>query len=288
MIKKTFAHTSFMFSFFCLCYLLCLSPLRSQELQTERTLRGHSQTILALSQSKNGKYLVSGADDQKIILWKLQGEALIINNAHLRSVNAIDFSPDSNRFASGGSEQSQQQTISVLFVGNSLSYTNNLPKLVQAVGKEKGLKIKTAMLAKPNYALIDHWNDGILQKKIANGNFDFVVVQQGPSSQNEGKKLLLDAGKKIATLCSNSDSRLVFFMVWPSLQYYRTFEGVINNYREAALTNNAILSPVGEAWKAHFEATNNFDYYGPDGFHPSVKGSKVAADIIVSELIEKM
>ena len=73
-------------------------------------------------------------------------------------------------------------------------------------------------------------------------------------------------------------------MVWPSREYYHTFDGVIENHREAAKINNALLFPVGEVWKKHFEGTNNFDYYGPDQFHPSEKGSQAAAEIIAQEL----
>ena len=46
------------------------------------------------------------------------------------------------------------------------------------------------MLARANYALKDHWNEGELQSLIKSGNFDFVVVQQGPSSQAEGRAML--------------------------------------------------------------------------------------------------
>lgn len=181
----------------------------------------------------------------------------------------------------------QNDVVQILFVGNSLTYTNNLPKLVKEAAKKKGLKVKTSIVAKPNYALIDHWTEGDLQKKINSGNFNFVIVQQGPSSQTEGRELLLETGKKIAALCANNDSRLMFFMVWPAIRYYHTFDGVIRNYTEAADLNNALLSPVGEVWKKHIDSTKNFDYYGPDGFHPSLKGSKVAADDIVSVLLTK-
>ncbi|MEL4457086.1 SGNH/GDSL hydrolase family protein [Lutimonas vermicola] len=179
----------------------------------------------------------------------------------------------------------QAKELRILFVGNSLTYYNNLPGLVQERGKEKGIKITTEILAKPNYALVDHWNDGLIQTKIQKGDFDYVVVQQGPSSQAEGRALLLSYGKEIAKICETSKAQLAFFMVWPSRQYYHTFDGVIRNYREAALENGAVLCPVGEAWKSHFDETANFDYYGPDGFHPSLKGSQVAADIIVSSLL---
>ena len=46
--------------------------------------------------------------------------------------------------------------IKILFIGNSLTYTNNLPELVEKLGEKSNVKIKTQMLAKPNYALEDH------------------------------------------------------------------------------------------------------------------------------------
>lgn len=90
----------------------------------------------------------------------------------------------------------------------------------------------------------------------------------------------------IKSLCDETNAKLVYFVVWPSLGYYNTFDGVIKNHKEAAKINKAIICPVGEVWKAHFDKTNQFDYYGPDGFHPSVLGSKVAADIIVNTLFK--
>src|SRR6185295_3078149 len=70
----------------------------------------------------------------------------------------------------------------VLFIGNSLTYTNDLPSMVEAVASAAGMTFVTQSIALANYALIDHWNDGVAQGTIRNGNFDFVVLQQGPSS----------------------------------------------------------------------------------------------------------
>lgn len=174
----------------------------------------------------------------------------------------------------------------ILFVGNSLIYSNDLPKLVKKKAEQKGIHIKTKMLALPNYAIHDHWEDGNVQKLMANKKYDFVIIQQGPSSQKDGRKILIEYGKKYKELCKENNSKLCFFMVWPSLNYYHTFDGVIKNYTEAAFMNNAILCPVGKVWKKHFDSTNSFDYYGPDGFHPSLTGSLVAADIIVESLFQ--
>ncbi|MFZ1717368.1 MAG: hypothetical protein WAT88_18845 [Saprospiraceae bacterium] len=174
----------------------------------------------------------------------------------------------------------------ILFVGNSLTYTNDLPKMVVAFGKESGVEIKTTILAYPNYALEDHWNDGQVQKLIAKNKYDFVVVQQGPSSQIDGRQMLLDYGAKLKTLCDNTNTQLAFFMVWPAFSNIQTFDGVIQNYTDAALTTNSLLCPVGELWKKHFQDTGDYSFYGPDMFHPSEIGSKNAAKIIFETLFK--
>jgi len=173
---------------------------------------------------------------------------------------------------------------SILFVGNSLTSANNLPQLVEHAAKNKGLVIQSKMIAFPNYALMDHWNDGEVQKEIKRNEYDFVIVQQGPSSQQNGREILIKYGRKYADLCAKNGAKLSYFMVWPSRIYYHTFKGVIKNYTDAARINDAILCPVGEEWKKHFDTTQNFDYYSSDGFHPSLKGSQRAAEIIVEHL----
>ncbi len=179
------------------------------------------------------------------------------------------------------------QTSNLLFVGNSLTYSNNLPELVEMEAKKQGIKVKTTMLAFPNYALIDHLDDGEVQKRIRSGKYDYVIVQQGPSSQEEGRKMLLEDGKTLSMLCLQSECQLVFFMVWPSRTYYHTFDGVIKNHREVATQNGALLCPVGEVWKTYFDETNDFSLYGMDGFHPSPKGSRLAAEVIVKTLFNE-
>lgn len=69
----------------------------------------------------------------------------------------------------------------ILFVGNSLTYSNDLNLLVKKAAKTKGIGIKTKMVALPNYALEDHLTDRKIQKLIKSENYDFVLIQQGPS-----------------------------------------------------------------------------------------------------------
>lgn len=177
--------------------------------------------------------------------------------------------------------QEDGSPISILFVGNSLSYFNNLPELVRLEAQANGITLRTTTLAYPNYAIEDHWHDGKVQELIQSKRFTFVVIQQGPSSQIAGRTMLIDYGKKYKELCDKNNAALVYFMVWPSLQYFHTFDGVIKNYTDAAAINAAILCPVGVEWQKYINTTAQLDYYSSDGFHPSKKGSAATAKTIV-------
>lgn len=214
---------------------------------------------------------------------------------------SIELQGESNDFPTGvvdnyennseGNNQNNQNSgseyINLLFVGNSLTYTNDLPKLVEALAKSRGEHISTKMIAKPNYAIIDHLDyDNEAENEIKSKKYDYVIVQQGPSSQSEGRDLLFEGARRFSNLCKNIDTELVIFMVWPSRTYYYTFDGVIRNHSEAASMYEAILCPVGREWKTYFESSGDFSYYGSDQFHPSLKGSEEAARIILNTLLK--
>ena len=155
-------------------------------------------------------------------------------------------------FNSHGQEKpvsnSLKKEVNILFIGNSLTYTNNLPVLVRKIAKKRGVKVESKMIAFPNYAIEDHWNDGNVQKLITSIKYLYVILQQGPSSQTPGRNMLIESGKEFSALCAANETKLCYFMVWPALKFYQTFDGVIQNYRDAACINNALLLPVGQYW----------------------------------------
>jgi hypothetical protein len=184
------------------------------------------------------------------------------------------------------SNNHQEENKILLFIGNSLTYTHNLPSLVQEVGRRQGLELEVNMITKPNYALIDHWKEKEVQRLINSKKYNYVIIQQGPSSQLAGRRMLIEDGKKYTDLCAKNGCQVAYFMVWPSWQNAESFEKVILNHEDAAAQNGAILCPVGREWKNYIDKTKDLSYYGADRFHPSLKGSKVAANIIYHSLFE--
>ncbi|MBC7929893.1 MAG: hypothetical protein H7Z38_04925 [Rubrivivax sp.] len=80
-------------------------------------------------------------------------------------------------------EQKPSDKLRVLFVGNSLTYANDLPSMIEALAKSSGGKrLKHKSVALPDYGLEEHWNQGDARRLIAKGEWDVVVLQQGPSA----------------------------------------------------------------------------------------------------------
>jgi hypothetical protein len=84
-------------------------------------------------------------------------------------------------------EPKQRSDVRVLFVGNSLTYANDLPLLVSDIAKIDGVNFTYTTLAAPNYALEDHWAEGTIQKALKDGQYDFLIAQQGPSALPESQ-----------------------------------------------------------------------------------------------------
>ena len=175
----------------------------------------------------------------------------------------------------------------VLFIGNSLTVTNDVPGLVEALAKENGERIVTRTVAYPNYSLEDHWQQGDARRAIAEGKWSFVVLQQGPSALPESRILLVDYAKRFRQEAERVHARVALYMVWPASSRAADFDGVKLSYETAARDAGGIFLPAGEAWRVAWRRDPNLRFYGTDGFHPSPLGSYLAALVIYQGLTGK-
>ena len=174
--------------------------------------------------------------------------------------------------------------IRLLFIGNSLTAANDLPSLVTAIGRAVGVRIECTTIAKPNFSLEDHWNDGEAGRTIARGGWTFVVLQQGPSALPESRVLLEDYVARFDRLVRAAGGTTAVYMVWPSRDRAQDFPGVSRSYASAAARVGARLFAAGDAWREAWRRDPALPLYGPDGFHPSPLGSTLAALVIVEAL----
>jgi hypothetical protein len=180
--------------------------------------------------------------------------------------------------AAGGAGAAGQKRLSVLFVGNSLTASNDLPGMVAAIARGVGhTSIDVQMVAPGGYALEDHWANGTALEAIRSGRFDVVVLQQGPSSLPESRVNLIDWTQRFADEARAHGTRPAVLTVWPERERFSVFADVVRNYRDAARASNALLLPAGAAWRNAFRRRPAIRLYGPDAFHPSPLGTYLAA-----------
>ena len=177
--------------------------------------------------------------------------------------------------------------LKVLFIGNSLTYTNNLPALVEEMATLDGKKISTHSILLANYSIEDHWNEGVAEAEIEKGGYDYVVFQQGPSALPESQFLLLEYAGRFAKVCQENKSKMALYMVWPSKARLFDLDNVIRSYTNAAEKTGSLLCPAGLSWKYAWQASPSTSLYGPDDFHPGIDGSVLAALTVYAVLTSK-
>ena len=166
----------------------------------------------------------------------------------------------------------------VLFVGNSLTSTNDLPATLSAIATSAGDTIQVATEAGPNLALIDHLGGGSsAAMKIAQGGWDYVVLQQGPTPAGICRDSLVFWTKLFNSRIRAVGAQPAILMVWPILGVGPPFDDVRVSFQMAAAEVKGTFLPAGEAWRAALRADATLQLYSSDGFHPSPIGTFLAA-----------
>jgi hypothetical protein len=178
-------------------------------------------------------------------------------------------------------------SLRVLFIGNSLTYVNDLPEMVSSLASASGLSIQTASVTYGNYALIDHWNTGDARAAVENGHYDVVILQQGPSSLAVNRDSLRLWTAMWDPEIRRAGGRPGLYAVWPDKSRMFAFPDVNESYRLAAADVGGLFFPVGDTWIETWNLRPDAQLYGPDDFHPSVTGTYAAAVVIVSVLANR-
>ncbi len=173
----------------------------------------------------------------------------------------------------------------LLFLGNSLTYTHDVPRLVARLARAAG-RLEPAIVsrAEPNYALEDHWNDGVARSVLRSGNFRYVIMQQGPSTLPESRLDLIHWTKRWSDEARVAGTTPAMYGVWPPRG--GNLDAGIVNYADAATNAATVLFPVAAVWREAWAADPSLPLYGPDGFHPGAHGAWLAAVVITSVLFD--
>jgi hypothetical protein len=180
--------------------------------------------------------------------------------------------------ALGAAGQRPPGPVRVLFIGNSLTASTDVPgrlaKLARAMGRDVVVEAVTANDA----SLEDHWQDGRAQARLAE-RWDFVVLQQGPSSRPESRALLIEYARRFAAPIRAAGARPVLFTAWPAANRVQDFTDAIRSHRLAAEAVDGLLAPVAEGWVRALAADRRLRLYS-DGLHANATGGDLAVLVL--------
>ncbi|MBA3258058.1 MAG: hypothetical protein H0T68_01160 [Gemmatimonadales bacterium] len=181
--------------------------------------------------------------------------------------------------------QGNGSDLRVLFIGNSLTYTHDIPELVASLGEiSEGPRVRVSQVSFGNFNLEDHWNRGDALDSIAKGGWDVVVLQQGPSTLPASRQHLIEWSTRFAQRIRAAGARPAIYMVWPQ---DGNFDAVARSYTDAAVAVDGTLIPAGEAFRAVVRDHADIAVFESDGFHPSPTGSYLAALVVYGRLADR-
>lgn len=198
----------------------------------------------------------------------------------------------------------QQDSLRVLFIGNSYTYYHTMPQTVRRIAADIGRPIAFAQFTPGGQRLSGHLQNTKLLDTIRRAKWDFIVLQE----QSELPSLTFDVidtetFAPMRTLDSlihvaNPATKVVLYMTWgrrngngrtagryPITATYSGMQStLIANYIDMAYRLDAWCAPVGIAWQRVRAEKPKLELYEADHTHPSAVGSYLIANVFVSLL----
>ncbi len=203
----------------------------------------------------------------------------------------------------------QNDTTRVLFIGNSFTYVNNMPDLVQGLADAAHLPFKFVMYAPGGISVGDtaqgtsaHMNNPIVFNLIRSDNWDFVCLQDNQGrfiygnchfpDTNVSKVVRGHLKIRDSVEMNHPCAHMLWFAGWGPKNgypgYASTGSGLIDNIYDDYMcmnnTANEIISPIGKAWERELTILPLVDLWGSDLTHPSLEGAYLTASVIFTSI----
>ncbi|MBI2259506.1 MAG: hypothetical protein HYU67_11505 [Flavobacteriia bacterium] len=187
---------------------------------------------------------------------------------------------------------SQKET-SILFIGNSFTFMNDMPFIFRDMALSKGKKVIVDTVVEGGKSFKFHSEQKETYEKIKERNWDYVFIQ-GHSNELAQPEVKVDIetfpyAKKItdSIRLNSACTQIVLYMTWgykngnPKWSVIANYDSmqyrIKNQYFRFADLLDARISPVGEVWKSIRNAHSGINLYDADLQHPSLAGSYLAA-----------
>jgi hypothetical protein len=192
--------------------------------------------------------------------------------------------------------KAQDDTLRVLFIGNSHTYYNDLPQLFYNLSLSGGHPVIKDASTIGGYTLEQHSTNATTLEKISRGGWNYVVLQeqsQYPVIDFYRYGSMYYSARLLDSLITLHGSRTALYMTWgyrnggrqtinghsspDFVDYFQMQDSVTSSYTMLAERLSAVLVPAGNAWAAARTIDTTLNLWQNDNYHPTLVGSYLAA-----------
>ena len=176
------------------------------------------------------------------------------------------------------------QPISMLFIGNSYTFYNDLPQMIRRMSVEaaqpRPLQVRDVTFG--GASLQAHWQRGEVQKVLASQHWDYVVIQDFSTMPVDNPELTREYVRRVAAAAREAGAQPILYLTW-ARQARPAMQAQLDSvYTGLATELHALLAPVGQAWQRALAVVPQPQLFVEDGSHPSYAGSYLAASVFYS------
>ncbi len=173
----------------------------------------------------------------------------------------------------------------MLFIGNSFTQRNNLPKLIAAMAAERGVRVEHELISAGGASLRSHWNAGRATAAISAGGYDYVVLQEQSTLPVKNAERMAQNVRLFDEVIRSAGAKTVLYMTWARQHVPETQQAITDAYTSIGNELAATVVPVGTVWQRFLAKHDHPVLHDRDGSHPTPAGSYLAACVFVTTLL---
>lgn len=174
----------------------------------------------------------------------------------------------------------------VLFVGNSLTYYNDLPGYLALLSRREARPVEFEVELVGGRSLQGHWNSGAALRKLRGGSFDLVVLQDYSVRPAVAADAAVDTFVRFDREARAAGARSIVFENWTRAGRSADAPLLAETYRRVREQTGAAGAPVGEAWRRTRQRHPEIRLLVDDR-HPTPAGTYLAACVLYQVIYGK-
>ena len=186
----------------------------------------------------------------------------------------------------------------VLIIGNSYTFYNDLPKVLQALSSKTKCPLKVESYTAGAMSLrgfLDDPQHAKARQLVESGNYDWLILQDQSQTPAYKPEETMDSVKRWTAIAKKHDTKVMLFLTWAHASadggkptpLVAMQESTSTTYCKAAVENKVKVAPVGEAWARWYKKNPGKPLHLQDLSHPNPSGTYLAACVIHASISGK-